>query len=269
MPRERSNFVCSVDGCEQQAHAKGWCRQHWARMHLYGRLDKVNGLEKGLCKAENCTNPIKGKGLCANHYQMNRLYGRINKVQKESKTAHPFYHLWFERKQNKDLLPEWLDFWIFVKDITPKPEGNYYLIKIQEGPYGPLNFKWSEKLKQELDETNKEWWARKWEDRRIRNPDEEYDRNLKRNYGISLEQYKEMLISQDEKCAICKQKSNLKHHKTGVIKNLSVDHCHTTGKIRELLCWQCNTTLGSVKDSIELLQAMIDYLTKHSEAQNG
>lgn len=269
MPRPRSNFKCSVDGCESDAHAKGWCRRHWTRMHLYGRLEKIQGVIKGNCIVEGCNNPIKGKGLCNNHYQRFRKYGRTAKIQKESKTIHPFYHLWFERKQNKDLSEEWLDFWIFVKDVGPKPDGNYFLVKLHEGSYGPLNFKWMEKLKQEPAETNKEFWARKWEDRRIRNPDEEYDRNLQRNFGITLELYNAQYKLQNGVCAICEQSETFSYKLNGRIKRLAVDHCHNSNKIRELLCARCNLTIGAVEDNIELLQKMIQYLTKHKEPSNG
>lgn len=264
LPRDRINFTCSVDGCDKEAHAKSWCRTHWTRMHLYGRLDKIKGIEKGLCKVDGCTNPIKGKGLCANHYQRNRKYGRTDKIQKSSKTIHPFYHLWFERKQNEDLWDEWLDFWTFVKDISPKPEGNYFLAKIHEGPYGPLNFKWIEKLHKEDFETEKDWFARKWEDRRSRNPDEEYDRNLKRQFGINLNKYKEMLWLQNDVCAICKQKETFTYLGDR-IKRLAVDHCHNSKKIRELLCHRCNVVLGSIKDDIELLDKLKAYLIKHKD----
>ena len=41
------------------------------------------------------------------------------------------------------------------------------------------------------------------------------------------------------------------------------DHDHVTGKFRGWLCNRCNTVLGRVRDSIELLQGMQEYLKKH------
>ncbi|KKM72361.1 hypothetical protein LCGC14_1421320, partial [marine sediment metagenome] len=39
-----------------------------------------------------------------------------------------------------------------------------------------------------------------------------------------------------------------------------VDHCHKTGIVRGLLCKSCNLTLGFVKDDVDLLQGLINYL---------
>lgn len=60
--------------------------------------------------------------------------------------------------------------------------------------------------------------------------------NLKRQFGITLELYKEMFDRQDGKCLIC---GNGPH-----AKSLHVDHDHDTGEIRGLLCNKCNAHLG-------------------------
>ena len=84
---------------------------------------------------------------------------------------------------------------------------------------------------------------------------------LRTEYGLSLEDYGQMLKKQDHKCAICKT------DETDVFKQvLYVDHCHNTGKIRGLLCMQCNAGLGKFKDSLDMLEAAKDYLKK---ATNG
>lgn len=257
---------CSVENCENEAFSKTWCRLHYDRMRLNRRLDTVRiSLIGKTCSADGCNSPVRGKGLCNNHYQRQRKYGRVEKIQKPSKTIHPYYHLWFERKQNKDLSEEWLDFWRFVADIGEKPDGYFFLSKKTIGLYGPNNFEWKEKLKQADNETNKEWWARKWEDRRIRNPEEDYDRNLQRKYGITIDDYNRMLQAQNGKCGICGREETRKL-KDGRDTRLSVDHCHKTNKVRGLLCFACNSTLGKYDDKIEFIRAMIDYLNKHKEA---
>ncbi len=76
---------------------------------------------------------------------------------------------------------------------------------------------------------------------------------LKRLYGITPEYYVEMILTQNGVCAICKRVC-----KTGKI--LSVDHCHSTGAVRGLLCGTCNRMIGQAVDSINLLQAGIEYL---------
>lgn len=84
--------------------------------------------------------------------------------------------------------------------------------------------------------------------------------DLKKRFGISLDDYNKMLKAQEGLCAICLQPEKQRCYKTGVTYNLSVDHCHKIGTIRALLCNRCNRTLGMVNDDIELLEHMINYL---------
>ena len=83
---------------------------------------------------------------------------------------------------------------------------------------------------------------------------------LKRTYGISLEDFNNMLSSQNNLCAICK-KEGFKINKNTAL-NLVVDHCHVTGVVRGLLCHNCNRALGLFKDNIESLNTAILYLEK-------
>lgn len=79
---------------------------------------------------------------------------------------------------------------------------------------------------------------------------------LKQLYGITVDEYEEMLKQQRGVCAICSQID-------GSGRRLAVDHCHTTGKIRGLLCTACNIALGKLKDSPELLANAIKYLQEN------
>ena len=84
---------------------------------------------------------------------------------------------------------------------------------------------------------------------------------LKSEYGLTLEQYNDLLKEQNHKCAICKT------DETDVFKNLLyVDHCHSSGKVRGLLCHHCNTALGKFQDSVEVLSSAIDYLRKNNDS---
>ena len=83
------------------------------------------------------------------------------------------------------------------------------------------------------------------------------ERRLKKDFGLSLEHYDELLQQQNNVCAICGNPNQTKGP-------LAVDHNHNTGKIRELLCIRCNMGLGAVNEDISILTAMIEYLKKHS-----
>jgi len=89
--------------------------------------------------------------------------------------------------------------------------------------------------------------------------DKARDYRLRRYYGISLEDYNDLRVSQGNKCFIC-------HRPEGAFKtSLSVDHCHTTGKVRGLLCPWCNRGLRYFRDSPEALRRAAE----HCERDNG
>ena len=88
------------------------------------------------------------------------------------------------------------------------------------------------------------------------------DAYLKRTYGLSLEQYQELVKARDGRCDICKCRPKGKFRTRE--KRLVVDHCHTTQKFRGLLCSDCNTAIGLLKDSIEYMEAAIAYLKTRS-----
>lgn len=79
---------------------------------------------------------------------------------------------------------------------------------------------------------------------------------LKRGYGLTLEQYDEMIKEQDSICAICGSINS-----DG--RRLCVDHNHETGKIRKLLCHCCNSLVGYAKEDIIILRSTINYLENH------
>jgi hypothetical protein len=66
-----------------------------------------------------------------------------------------------------------------------------------------------------------------------------------------------MLVSQDNKCAICGTA-----FEDSFGKNVHVDHDHKTGKVRGLLCQGCNHLLGRAKDDPQILLNAVDYLYK-------
>lgn len=82
--------------------------------------------------------------------------------------------------------------------------------------------------------------ARKWE----------RSSRIKRNYGLTVEEYDEIMVGP---CGICGIEDDVKH----------LDHCHATGTVRGPLCQNCNRALGQFKDSPELLRKAAEYLEAH------
>lgn len=78
---------------------------------------------------------------------------------------------------------------------------------------------------------------------------------LSSKFGISIDEYNNLLEIQNGVCAICKNFNKE--------KNLAVDHDHETGKIRGLLCSRCNLGIGQFNDNIQLLSDAISYLENY------
>jgi len=86
---------------------------------------------------------------------------------------------------------------------------------------------------------------------------EQYNRKswLKKAYGLTVEEFEQMVEAQSNKCAICEK---------DLTNDLHVDHCHSTGKVRGLLCSACNKGIGHFGDSSELLIKAAGYCKHHA-----
>jgi hypothetical protein len=79
------------------------------------------------------------------------------------------------------------------------------------------------------------------------------NRNLKANFGITIEDYDRMLAAQNGVCYLCGKPC-------GTGNFLAVDHDHTTGAIRGLLCLRCNRykvgnqTLATVRQILHYME---------------
>lgn len=80
--------------------------------------------------------------------------------------------------------------------------------------------------------------------------------NLKRQYGLTSEDYDRLLESQGGKCAGCGDCSDA--------AVLHVDHDHETGEVRGLLCGPCNRTIGMAMDRPDRLIGLTRYLQSRS-----
>ena len=97
--------------------------------------------------------------------------------------------------------------------------------------------------------------------RRSQSPEARRGKHVMRNFGITVEQYQQMLSEQNGVCAICKNPETCKQG--GVLMALAVDHDHATGRVRQLLCRSCNVGLGNYNDDPDLLQTAAEYLRRH------
>jgi hypothetical protein len=218
------------------------------------------------CHVHNCTQPEIAKGLCRTHYMRVKRHGNVDEGRPDDwgkREKHPAYSAWcnLRRYHLLDMQDSWReDFWAFVKDVPEKPEKCQAQRPDANKPWAADNFYWKEK--RTTSEDRKEY-MREWQKKsRAANPDYGISYDLRKNYGVTLEWYREQLAKQKNVCAICEQPE------TAVIKgkviSMSVDHCHTTGKIRGLLCTKCNRGLGLFMDNKDILKSAIHYLDSNS-----
>ena len=78
-------------------------------------------------------------------------------------------------------------------------------------------------------------------------------RSKERRYGITQEQFDQMLLDQDNKCKIC----NVEFNES---KFTHIDHCHDSDRVRGLLCNNCNMALGQFGDNTDISGKAIKYL---------
>lgn len=86
--------------------------------------------------------------------------------------------------------------------------------------------------------------------------------DLRRSYGLTIEQYAALLLGQNGVCAVCKGpcKSN---------RRLAVDHIHGTNPavVRGLLCGNCNRALGLFQESSRICSAAAAYVQESNSSK--
>jgi len=81
---------------------------------------------------------------------------------------------------------------------------------------------------------------------------------LKNRYNLTMEQKDNLILQQNNCCAICGEKFVSSKH-------THVDHCHKTNKVRQILCTNCNRGLGCFNDDREILKKADGYLEYHDK----
>ena len=173
---------------------------------------------------------------------------------KSGKEKHPLFNSWAHYKRKGVLIDGWKDFYAFVDDIGERKAGHRLVLNTDRGI---VSWKWVE-IKQRLkDYESKAAYHREY---MKRNPDKQKSMDLKKNFGITLETYKSKSEQQQGLCAICNKPEITKDNRTGLVRNLAVDHNHNTGQVRGLLCRGCNQGLGNFQEDLQRLKNAVAYL---------
>lgn len=112
--------------------------------------------------------------------------------------------------------------------------------------------RWKKKNKPAVQKYGKQRYANRQEQQTA------YARQKK--YGVTPEQYQQMLEVQAHACALCGRLD-----RDCIRGGLCIDHCHQSTKVRSLLCHMCNGGLGFFQESPILLRKAADYLETHKK----
>lgn len=183
------------------------------------------------------------------------------------KTHSREYASWKVLRQNNpdDIDDSWGTFEKFLPSIGVRPSSNHVLARVDSTlPWGHTNFRWRELNKIPGQKFDMKAYLKRY--RTEYRPHYDRERRYKNKYGITLQQYEEMLARQDNRCAICREHES--QAQQGTVRQLAIDHDHRTKKVRELVCNSCNAIMGHADDSIERLKDIITYLRKHGKQGN-
>jgi len=258
--------ICGFCGEEKEIAGKGLCASCYQRNRKNGTPEykKI----RNICSIDDCNEFVKSLGLCEKHYKRWKRHGHTKQTRPKgwgSKEKHPLYQTWCwqKRKSRVVFAEEWKDFWQFAEDVGERPSLKHRFCVID--PLKPVykdNYEWQKWEDGGGSKAKRNQYAKKW---RRDNPEKVKDAALKKQFGISIDKYHDMLEGQDYRCAICGNGETAINPRTKIAFDLAVDHCHETGKVRALLCKNCNNMLGYAKDSPELLTNALNYLDEHNQ----
>lgn len=252
--------TCSVDGCDRSARTRGWCNAHYLKWHRTGDPEYQRPAHvKPACSVDGCSRPSDSRGWCKTHYlrwwSKSDLGKATIRAYSNARAACAFVGCantsnaaglcsghWRQQRKGQPLRP-------LLKKNNPQAR---------------------DEAGRKLCGTCEAWLPTEVFTRSVSRSDGlsarcgrcERSQALKRKFGITLNQYEELLYAQGGGCAVC-EKTEQENH-----RRLAVDHDHsccagmiTCGEcIRGLLCSSCNLHFGAIGDSLAHIEAMATYL---------
>lgn len=87
--------------------------------------------------------------------------------------------------------------------------------------------------------------------------DATYDRHLRREYGITLDDYNRLLRKQRNRCACCGDRATASSHRLGV------DYNAEKKEVRGLVCRRCILVVAALVDDVGRGAAVVAYVGMH------
>lgn len=107
--------------------------------------------------------------------------------------------------------------------------------------------------------------SKKWAVANPRTPEKQRQYALKGMYGLTLQTYEAMVVSQGGRCALCDTGKTGRDRPDSKWKagHWNIDHCHETGRVRGLLCHKCNVRIGAYEGLLREIgiHKVVAYLT--------
>lgn len=119
---------CSVEGCEDEYRAKGYCARHYHQIWKYGEIKNIHKAIRGnsICSVEGCGRPSCRRNLCNKHSQ--------HEVYKQT-TIH--------QRTKKDLNEYWFDDNICYMQIYNNTCDPIFVVTIDKEDYEKVkDYKW-------------------------------------------------------------------------------------------------------------------------------
>ena len=252
-------YYAWYEACANQTISLEYRGDFWGFVDVIG--EKPEGLS--LCRVDDAR-PLSGDNFIwkDNPRRLNKpgLTDAPAKSHKSGKEKHPLYNIHYHNRRQLQLCTEWHnDFWLFVEEVGEKKEGCSFQ-KIDAGrPLSKDNFFWREQILINSTDAREKAaaYGRVW---RKKNPELAKNTDLKKRFGIDLNEYSRKLSEQGNVCGICGNPETTVDKRTNVLRMLAVDHNHATGQIRGLLCMACNQGLGNFQEDLQRLKKAVSYL---------
>lgn len=261
--------TCAVNGCDRPSRTRGWCNAHYLKWYRTGDPEYQRPARvKPACSVDGCLRPAHSRGWCKTHYL--RWWSKSDL----GKAAIRAYN-----NVRADCSFDGCNNTSSAVGLC----GGHWRQQAKGQALRPLKRKTDPQARDDagrkLCGTCDGWLPVSRFTRSISRSDGlaarctkcERSQALKRKFGITLEQYEELLEAQAGGCAVCGKTQQENR------RRLAVDHDHsccpgqiTCGRcIRGLLCSSCNLHFGAIGDSLTHIEAMAAYLRSKTSLEGA